>query len=222
MTTKHIWFVRHGESLANVGGITSVASKVPLTERGKEQAKAAVKALTVRPTLIATSSYDRARETAVPAILRWPGVELTTWPVQEFTYLSWKKLGPTTVFEREQAAIPYWEKMDPEYIDGDDAESFNQMMQRIDETIDLIKSLKFESAIVFSHKLFLSVLFYRLVNQHPVPPTMEEVRAFLLEYNLPNAAIAHYTFDALGEAQMQRMMTDHLVGKAFSELHSGL
>ncbi len=216
MTTKHIWFVRHGESLANAGGITSVASKVPLTDRGKDQAKAAVKALSIKPSLIAVSPYDRARETAVPAILRWSDVELTTWPVQEFTYLSWKKLGPSTVYEREQAALPYWDRMDPDYVDGEDAESYNQMMQRIDDTIQLIHNLKFESAVVFSHKLFLSVLFYRLVNQHPVPPDMQEVRTFLLEYNLPNAAIAHYTFDAQGEARMQRMMTDHLVGKAFS------
>lgn len=222
MTAKHIWFVRHGESLANAGGITTEASRVPLTERGYEQAKAVAKALPKKPSLIVTSPYDRARETAQLTADRWSDVKFTEWPVQEFVYLSWQRLGPTTVDEREQAAIPYWERMDPEFKDGDDAESYVEMMQRIDETISLIHALEHETAVIFSHKLFLSVLFYRLVNQHPIPPSMEEMRKFLVEYKIPNGAITHYTFDAEGEAQMEKVITEHLKGRAAPKVSSGL
>ncbi len=214
MTAKHIWFVRHGESLANAGGMTTVASRVPLTERGYEQARAVSKSLPEKPSLIVTSPYDRARETAQLTADKWSDVELVEWPVQEFVYLSWQRLGPSTVEDREQAAIPYWEKMDPDYKDGDDAESYNEMIQRIDQTISLIHDLEHQNAVIFSHKLFLSVLFYRLVNQHPIPPGMEEMRKFLIEYRIPNGAITHYTFDLNGEAQMERMITDHLKGRA--------
>lgn len=40
------------------------------------------------PDLIVVSPEPRAKQTAEPFIARFPGVEVETWPIQEFTYLS--------------------------------------------------------------------------------------------------------------------------------------
>ena len=59
-----ILLIRHGESLANAGGIVDNHITIPLTEKGYQQAYKVSLEINTKPDLIITSAYTRARETA--------------------------------------------------------------------------------------------------------------------------------------------------------------
>jgi broad specificity phosphatase PhoE len=63
----HLFFIRHGESTSNYGGLITGRQDVPLTERGKEQARAAgqeIIAKNISIDRIICSSLMRAHDTA--------------------------------------------------------------------------------------------------------------------------------------------------------------
>ena len=62
-----IILVRHGETIANKEQLVLGTSDVPLTELGRDQAKAATKKISLMdpsPTILFSSPYQRAKETA--------------------------------------------------------------------------------------------------------------------------------------------------------------
>ena len=62
-----LYLIRHGESLGNVGGIVTGQSDVPLSERGREQARRVGEALADRPlSALYVSPLSRALDTARP------------------------------------------------------------------------------------------------------------------------------------------------------------
>ena len=62
-----LYLIRHGESLGNVGGIVTGQSDLPLSERGRIQARRVGEALAARPvTAIYASPLSRALDTARP------------------------------------------------------------------------------------------------------------------------------------------------------------
>ena len=72
------WLVRHGESAANAGTATTDPATIPLTPRGHDQAERVAVALSERPDLIVVSPYLWTRETAEPAMRRFPDVPVET------------------------------------------------------------------------------------------------------------------------------------------------
>lgn len=66
-----IYCVRHGQSVANAGGLTMEHAAIPLSPLGVVQAAALAELLDVEPSRILTSSYVRAVETAAPLCARW-------------------------------------------------------------------------------------------------------------------------------------------------------
>src|ERR1043165_5780158 len=87
---REVWFIRHGESVANAGGRTTEAGIYPLTELGFRQAEQLAAALAAEPKapeLIVHSSYVRARQTSEPTQRQFPSVPVEEWPVHEVQYL---------------------------------------------------------------------------------------------------------------------------------------
>ena len=116
-------FIRHGESLANAGGITSETHSIPLTDRGWAQALEVSESFTAAPALLVASPYLRAHDTAKPTVARFPLVPFEIWPVQEFTYLAAERCLDTTTAHRLPWATAFWTAADPHYVDGGGAES---------------------------------------------------------------------------------------------------
>lgn len=83
-----VWFIRHGESTSNAGETTSDTSIVELTERGRQQAKAASLVLPRPPDLVVVTPYLRTQQTARPTLDRFPSARCETWALQEFSPLS--------------------------------------------------------------------------------------------------------------------------------------
>jgi broad specificity phosphatase PhoE len=151
-----VWLVRHGQSVANAGGITRDFGEIPLTALGQQQAELFAQNFPTLspepPTLIVESPYLRARQTARPLIERFPEVPVETWPVQEFTYLDPLSANGLTEWQRQPLFARYWERDDPEYRDGDGTESFTQFLDRVRAMLRRLSELPPQSRVpVFTH-----------------------------------------------------------------------
>jgi broad specificity phosphatase PhoE len=189
---KEIWFIRHGESLSNAGLPTEHPAKTPLTEQGHRQARILPPIFDRPPDLFVVSPYQRTRQTAEPTLLRFPHVPVAEWPVQEYTFLDpihWKS---TTGRDRHPAITAYWERADPFYCDGNGAESFAGVLQRVDATFELIRKQENASFIViFSHGHFIRLLMWVLLmpRMEITPDFMSRSLKFVRGLSFPNCAI---------------------------------
>ncbi|KGK24500.1 histidine phosphatase family protein [Pseudomonas plecoglossicida] len=185
MLTVH--FVRHGESAANAGTATSDPALIPLTDMGWEQARAVAERFLQAPTLIVTSPYERAADTAKPTIVRFPGVPVEIWPVEEFTYLSLTRCANTTPADRRPWVEGYWRSADPEFVDGPGTESFASLIQRARESLRRLHGMP-GTVAVFGHGQFIQAVRWLIV-ESPVridSAAMRDFRAFDLEHPISN------------------------------------
>jgi broad specificity phosphatase PhoE len=186
-----IWLIRHGESESNAGLPTSDTAKIVLTPRGLAQAEYIVAAFARPPSLIVTSPYLRAIQSAQPTIARFPQARLQEWPVYEYTYLSRASRHNTTLHERKPQIDAYWARCDPQYVDGDGAESFAALVARAVQTLERIKRLDDDFVAIFSHGLFIRTLLWVLLAD-PVAinaASMRRYRSFISGFAAPNASI---------------------------------
>mgnify|MGYP000629682198 CR=1 FL=1 len=61
--------------------------------------------------------------TARPIDARFPGAMNEVWPIQEFTYLDPATCVGTNWADRKPRIDRYWSQLDPDYVDGEGAES---------------------------------------------------------------------------------------------------
>ncbi len=156
---KNIICIRHGESASNAGLPTYDHEKIPLTEKGELQAQEVASQIPFVPHLIIVSPFSRARGTASPTLLRFNGTAFEVWPeVREFTYLSPASCVGTTSADRKKRVEAYWNAADPDYIDGEGAESFRQLLERVDSTLQRLSELTAKNIVVFSHAQFIRAL----------------------------------------------------------------
>ncbi len=153
-----VWFVRHGESIGNAGLKTECPISITLTDIGHEQAKKVADQVIEKPSQIILSKHVRTHQTAAPTIAKFPDVPVEVWDVQEFVYLNLSKWKGTTKAERRPMAEEYWTRYDPEYNDGEGAESFFDLLERVKDTLDTLKTSSNEFTVVFSHGRFIRLM----------------------------------------------------------------
>ena len=207
-----VWLIRHGESESNAGLPTSDPASIALTARGCAQAEAIAAAFAEKPSLIVTSPYARTKQTARPTIARFADVPLEEWPVHEFTYLSLGHRHNTTPKEREPLLHAFWERCDPLYNDGEGAESFADLIGRVQYTLEQIKRYDQGFIAVFSHGLFVRAFLWFLIAalEDVSPISMRRFRMFATALKMPNAAILPIRFDTTGDVWFGRFVTSHL------------
>ena len=123
-------------------------------------------------------------------IEKYPEARTEQWPVQEFTYLSPVRCHNTSMKQRTPWAAEYWERADPDYCDGDGAESFAQFIGRVQGfTVKL--SGRIESPmLVFTHQMFIAA--YLWLNDRSNSDPMEGIlkfRKYMLENVVLNAGM---------------------------------
>jgi probable phosphoglycerate mutase len=160
---KTFWFIRHAESAGNTGQPTPSAGGIPLTERGHNQAQCLANHLSTPPDLFVVSPYLRTSQTAQPTLEKYPHVPVETWPIEEYTYLPAELYTNTTTGQRNRPAVDYFRKADPDLVLGEGAESFNQLISRIDTALDRIIQSKFSTIHLFSHGWYMRTLLWRLI-----------------------------------------------------------
>src|SRR3546814_8603554 len=149
-------FIRHGENTGNAGVPCHDLATIALTERGHEQARAVAASWTQAPALIVTSPYTRTRQTAAPTIARFPGVPVEVWPIEEFTYLQPARWNGKRSAERMPHLEQIGREADPDYCDGEGAESFSTLLRRCEAALTSLAAMPAGAlANVFGHGQFI-------------------------------------------------------------------
>ncbi|EKT4505267.1 histidine phosphatase family protein [Pseudomonas aeruginosa] len=148
---KNVRLIRHGERAANAGEPTRDHASIPLTAKGLEQARAVAQSITCTPGLILASPFLRAQTTAQATAAIYPDAAFETWPVHEFTYLAPARCGDTTLAERRGWVEAYWERADPAFSDGEGAESFIDLVTRVQAFLKRLAEQPSTDIVVFSH-----------------------------------------------------------------------
>lgn len=192
---RKIWLIRHAESESNAGLRTTYPKEISLSPLGFEQANKLAKEFSLQPDLIINSPYLRAKQTAEALAIRYPKVPMEEWAVQEFTYLSPNKYKNTTTIERIPMVMKYWEAHDPLYYDGDGAESFTELIKRVQATIEKLKKRKEKFITLFSHEEFIAAILWVLNTgiADISSDKMREYRAFLENNRITNCGIREVT-----------------------------
>lgn len=192
---KKIYLIRHAESESNAGLRTTYPKDISLSLLGFEQADKLAKEFPKQPDLIINSPYLRAKQTAEALSIKYPKVPMEEWEVQEFTYLSPNKYKNTTTIERIPMVMKYWETRDPLYCDGGGAESFTDLIKRVQATIEKLKNEKEKFIVLFSHEQFIAAILWSLnMDMADISSDkMREYRAFLENNRIPNCGIKEIT-----------------------------
>lgn len=206
-----IWLIRHGESAANAGQPTENPDDIPLTEVGHEQAQQTSLVFARAPRLIVTSKYRRAIQTSEYTQRRFPGAPVETWDIHEFTYLSPTGLIGTTMEERRPLVQAYWDKCDPQFVHGPEAESFADFMRRTERLYLNLKDTPHDFVAVFCHGYVMKALFWShlLGTFEASPAHMRGFHLFHRSLDLFNCAILEMQASQ-NKIWMGRLATDHL------------
>jgi broad specificity phosphatase PhoE len=185
-----IWLIRHAQSQSNAGQATIGPSSNGLSDLGLLQAKHVAEAIAQPPDWIAVSPYWRTHLTAQPLLDKFPQAKTEVWPVQEFSYLSLPLDQPTTPTHRKPLSQAFWDRSDPDYVDGERAESFQQLMRRVQDTFDRIHQHQ-GFGVVFSHGLFMKALLWTALAQPGSIDrlAMQRFCGFWRSFRVPNASI---------------------------------
>ena len=152
-------FIRHGQSTGNAGIPAHDLSLLELTELGWRQSREVAAGWTETPTLIVTSPYLRTQQTGAATIERFPDAPVEVWPIQEFTYLQRSRWNGTRSAERMPHIERYWGEADPEYCDGEGAESFSALLERAKAALDRLAAMPKDALVyVFSHGQFIQAV----------------------------------------------------------------
>ena len=164
--STRIILVRHGQSVTNAGGRAVDQVSNPLTELGRAQAREFAERLDCKPTLLLSSPFLRAQQTSEPLRQRFPNVPVEEWPIHEFSFLNPALHRGTSEADRESHVVAYWQREDPAYTDGPEAESFTLFLDRAREAIRRLASNNTGGCIVvFTHGYFMQA--FRLVLLFP-------------------------------------------------------
>ncbi len=209
----HVVLARHAESESNAGLPSTDASSPQLTSRGQLEAAALAETFECTPARFVVSAYERSRQTAAPALSRYPAVPVEEWPVHEFTYLSPADYAHTTVTDRRPSVGAYWTLADPHRVMGPGAESFAAFLERVQGVRERLQREMRGPVIVFSHKKFISALIWSLLVGPPKVSRrrMVRYRAFDSALALPNAARIDVRFGP-GGPWVGAVCTSHLRG----------
>jgi broad specificity phosphatase PhoE len=216
---KEIWLIRHAESTANVGAVTSLPETIPLTERGFEQAECVASCFDKQPDLVVVSPFLRARETAAPLLRRFPNAVTEEWHVQEFTYLATERCANTTLSDRKPLVAAYWERSEPDYCDGPGAESFAQFVTRVKEMVERLQTCKANFIVVFTHGQLIQLTMWLLWhNVNDVSgKSMAMFRFFLQSIVVPNASIIKLRIMPIEDQRyFSGVITSHLLAQLIS------
>jgi broad specificity phosphatase PhoE len=166
-----VYFVRHGESEANLANVHQDA-RPKLSERGREQAKFLGKRVSKLPIdFIYSSTMARAKETAeiINSVINKP---------IEFTDLLGETLGPSELFGKkadDSIAVEIMKIRDEHREESDwkysDEETFNERIARADKLLIKLEDSGHDNILVVTHGTFIKYLISLMIFGREVTKT---------------------------------------------------
>ncbi|MEJ0007080.1 MAG: histidine phosphatase family protein [Steroidobacteraceae bacterium] len=197
MPDRTIYLIRHGQSQANVGGITLENPLVPLTELGELQARAVASLLPPTADTIWSSPFKRALDTAAPYCTRMGRSPALHDDLREFETVDTLQMSGSSSAEREAVVARYWLNPDPDVRTGPDAETFREFHDRVGRVRrQFLPSLP-NGTVIFGHGMWMALLFWQLWRFAKVDSVgMTLFRRFQLGFPTPNTAVYGITLVA--------------------------
>lgn len=162
---KSLYFIRHGQSLANTGAKSMPDAEIPLTELGRQQAHDLLinwQQLDIEPSSIYASPLLRARQTAEIFNQNY-GLDIHTLPeLKEFGCLSFANIENMLGNERTVLAKQYWQTAHIDFKDGNDADSFAEFQQRVATFLNRLDDFEHNS-LFFGHGIWIGMLAWQLL-----------------------------------------------------------
>ncbi len=194
---KTIYFVRHGESTANAGGLRQGANSV-LTDKGFKQAEFIAKRLKNLPIeVLISSTYLRAKQTA-EVIGQASGHEII------FSDLLVERRNPSRSINKH-IDDPEWKEIFEDiwknYNNPDwrfeDAENGVDLLQRAKEALDFILARPESRIVVVTHGLFLKVILTQILSGGK--SSLELINNLLSSFRVDNTGVSIVEYDNSAE-----------------------
>lgn len=186
-------FIRHGQSLANAGGVTMAHAEIPLTDLGSKQAKTVASFLPPAPTEILSSPFVRAVETSRPYSEQCAVQVRHAHVLQEFDAIDPTLLAGMTGEQRRPIADAYWTEADPSKRMGVRAETFQEFAARVQDFRTNWMPVLSQEVVVFGHGIWLGMLFWQLIGfKTNDSAAMKAFRRFQLGLPMPNCAVYRF------------------------------
>lgn len=196
---KVVYFVRHGQSVDNVTPVFQSAAS-PLSKIGHKQAKTiAHRASNLSFEALITSTYTRARETA-------SYIEKATGKKAELSDLFIERKKPSSVDGKPHSdakAKDLWRKSNESlFTPGlrvDDAENFDDILERADKALEFLDSRQEESILVVTHGYFLRAIVARVILGDSFSP--EALKNFQSVASMENTGLTVLRYQAAPEEE---------------------
>jgi len=190
MSHSTVYLIRHGQSQANVGGITLENPLVPLTDLGELQARTVASLLPATTTAIWSSPFKRALDTAAPYCARVGRSPATHDDLREFETVDTVQLRGSPSAEREAIVARYWLESDPDRRSGPAAETFREFRDRVVRVRTRFLPSLADGTLIFGHGMWMALLFWQILGFDQVDHVgMTLFRRFQLGFPTPNAAV---------------------------------
>jgi alpha-ribazole phosphatase len=155
-----IYFVRHGESTANAGGITMAHDAIPLSAKGLKQGIEVVRHLPNEPSLVLTSGFYRAQQTAKV----YSEITKTTPKIEpllnEFSCVDASLLTGLNGAQRKPFVTNYWHEPTLTKRMGENADNFSEFTARVNNFLEKMQDLPHQT-VVFGHGMWMGFLVWR-------------------------------------------------------------
>lgn len=158
--SKHVYFFRHGESVANATKVRQ-GPETPLTDKGQVQAsKLGERLVSINLERILSSSFLRARKTAEIVTVHTLHENIDLSPLYA------ERRNPSIMVgaaDEDEAQRQIWEQIGANYGNPgwrhSDEENFEDLIFRAKEGLKLLETLPEKRVGVASHGLFMKVIF---------------------------------------------------------------
>lgn len=186
---KTLTFIRHGESIANAGGVTMAHDAIPLSELGKAQAQALAAVLDLQPSRIVVSEFLRTHQTALPFCNKVSMQPVIHPALNEFSCLDPALIQGMVGAQRRPIAEAYWQTADPDQRMGEQADTFHEFEQRVAAFIPELDSLP-DKTVLFGHGIWFALLTWKLLGFNAqYHQGMKAFRRFRSGFPMPNTAV---------------------------------
>jgi probable phosphoglycerate mutase len=199
-TKKIIYFVRHGESVANISSIFQPSDST-LTEKGREQAKSiAARIEKLSSEAFISSSFERAKETAEI-------IAKTVNKKPEYSDLFVERIMPKGLGGKphsDKEAHAFWKEWTESlYTPGvrvADGENFDDIVLRADRALAFLRDRPERSILVVTHGYFFRTMIARVLLGDLL--TGEAHRRFQRGATMENAGLSALRYEGASEEDM--------------------
>jgi len=190
---RTLTLVRHGQSLANAGGLTMENKHIPLTDRGREQAALVAELLPLAPDEVLASPFERALHTSTPYCHKVGVQPKLVQQLHEFDTIDPALLTGMTGEQRRPIIDAYWADADPGKRMGPRAETFHEFAMRVHWFRTTLMPKLPRRVVAFGHGMWTAMMAWQLLG-FPIDSAaaMIAFRNFQIGLPMPNTAVYHF------------------------------